>query len=246
MKFTYAYKTSDGVRHEDVIDAPSREVVFSTLRERGIKAIKVVAADGSKANGAPHRRSRTPYVIAGVAILLALLSSIFALRPSVTPMWRNNRELPQRGRQKGANLPAPRHQLSAPLNMDDLPFAHPSEQFLARFAQPATPMAEVSEADLAVLSADLSEALKTDITILPDDPAVMVELKRIVVGLKQEARLIIESGRTGLEALRYFMDRQRMEVEHRKRLMERVVAGELPKAEANSMFRTMGFREIDN
>ena len=51
MKFTYAYKTSDGVRHEDSIEASSREEVFSTLRAKGIRPIKVVAADGSKANG---------------------------------------------------------------------------------------------------------------------------------------------------------------------------------------------------
>ncbi len=51
MKFTYAYKTSDGKRHEAAIEAVSREEVFATLRARGIKAIKVVAEDGSKANG---------------------------------------------------------------------------------------------------------------------------------------------------------------------------------------------------
>ena len=51
MKYTYAYKTPDGVRHEDSMNASSREEVFSALRAKGIKAIKVVAADGSKANG---------------------------------------------------------------------------------------------------------------------------------------------------------------------------------------------------
>ena len=51
MKYTYAYKTSDGTRHEASIDAESREAVFAALRAKGIKAIKVVAADGSKANG---------------------------------------------------------------------------------------------------------------------------------------------------------------------------------------------------
>ena len=51
MKYTYAYNTSDGVRHEAAMEAESREAVFVTLRARGIKAIKVVAADGSKANG---------------------------------------------------------------------------------------------------------------------------------------------------------------------------------------------------
>ena len=32
MKYTYAYKTSDGVRHEESMDAASREQVFAALR----------------------------------------------------------------------------------------------------------------------------------------------------------------------------------------------------------------------
>ena len=49
--FTYVYKTSDGRRHTAEMSAASREEVFETLRRRGIKAIKVIANDGSKANG---------------------------------------------------------------------------------------------------------------------------------------------------------------------------------------------------
>ena len=51
MKYTYAYKTSDGKRHVAEMKATSREEVFVALRMRGIRAIKVVAEDGSKANG---------------------------------------------------------------------------------------------------------------------------------------------------------------------------------------------------
>ena len=71
MKYTYAYKTSDGTRHEASIDAPSREVVFETLRKQGIKAIKVVAADGSKANG--EIRGIRKRVLAASVIGAALL-----------------------------------------------------------------------------------------------------------------------------------------------------------------------------
>ena len=39
MKYTYAYKTSDGVRHEESMNAASREEVFAELRKRGIKAM---------------------------------------------------------------------------------------------------------------------------------------------------------------------------------------------------------------
>jgi type II secretory pathway component PulF len=39
MKYTYAYKTSDGVRHEDSMNASSREEVFAELRNLGIKTV---------------------------------------------------------------------------------------------------------------------------------------------------------------------------------------------------------------
>ena len=75
MKYTYAYKTSDGVRHEASMDAESREAVFAALRAKGIKAIKVVAADGSKANGEIRGvRKRIVFLIAvTVAIGTALI-----------------------------------------------------------------------------------------------------------------------------------------------------------------------------
>ena len=70
MRYTYAYKTPDGVRHEDSMDASSREEVFVELRKRGIKAIKVVASDGSKANG------ETKFVIRKRFVLIALAAGL--------------------------------------------------------------------------------------------------------------------------------------------------------------------------
>ena len=75
MKYTYAYKTSDGKRHVEAMEAESREAVFKALREKGIKAIKVVAADGSKDNG-EIRGFRLRTVIA-VAVIAAVMG--FAL-----------------------------------------------------------------------------------------------------------------------------------------------------------------------
>ena len=73
MKYTYAYKTSDGVRHEESMEADSREAVFKALREKGIKAIKVVAADGSKANGEIRGfRLRTVIAVGVIAAVLGL------------------------------------------------------------------------------------------------------------------------------------------------------------------------------
>ena len=78
MKYTYAYKTSDGVRHEESMDAESREVVFAALRERGIRAIKVVAADGSKANGEVHGiRRRVVVTLVAVVLLVGAAIGMF-------------------------------------------------------------------------------------------------------------------------------------------------------------------------
>lgn len=80
MKFTYTFKTSDGVRHEDVIECASRDTAFETLREKGIRPIKVVSADGSKANGETRFITRKRFVIAAlVAGLLAGAAVVFYL-----------------------------------------------------------------------------------------------------------------------------------------------------------------------
>ena len=72
MKYHYAYKTSEGKRLTDSMEARSREEVFEALRGRGIKPIKVVAADGSKANG--EIRGVRKRVVALVAIVSAALT----------------------------------------------------------------------------------------------------------------------------------------------------------------------------
>ena len=88
MKYTYAYKTSDGVRHEDSMNASSREEVVMALRKRGIKAIKVVAADGSKANG-EVRGVRKRAVAALVVLAAAVVGAVAYLQGT-----RNERRSP--------------------------------------------------------------------------------------------------------------------------------------------------------
>ena len=76
MKFSYTYKTSDGTRHEDRMEAPTREDVFLALRGKGIRPIKVVSLSGSKANGEERLVTRKRFVfaalVAGLAIGVAL------------------------------------------------------------------------------------------------------------------------------------------------------------------------------
>lgn len=95
MKYAYAYKTSDGVRHESALDAASREEVFEELRRRGIRPIKVVAADGSKANGEVRGvRKRMAFLLALCAAALAGTLVYFALtRPEPPRRIRFTNEL---------------------------------------------------------------------------------------------------------------------------------------------------------
>lgn len=80
MKYTYAYKESNGTRHEESMEADSREAVFAALREKGIKAIKVVAADGSKANGEVRGyRLRTVVVVGVVAAVIGFALGAFVV-----------------------------------------------------------------------------------------------------------------------------------------------------------------------
>ena len=87
MKYTYAYKTSDGARHEGEMSASSREEVFRTLRSMGIKPIKVVAADGSKANGEIVVRGIRKRVVAVFVLFAAILAALIShfLFPGVQP-----------------------------------------------------------------------------------------------------------------------------------------------------------------
>ena len=79
MRYTYAYKDSDGKRHEESMDAASRDAVFEALRARGIRPIKVVAADGSKANGEVRGiRRRVAVSIVLIAAVVVGVAAYFA------------------------------------------------------------------------------------------------------------------------------------------------------------------------
>ena len=107
MKFLYAYKTSDGTRHEDEIESESREAAFAALREKGIRPIKVYTANGSKANGETKFITRKRFVVA--ALIAGLTSSnlstlgnalIVGSRSSMSSDWSKVRSVqcfPRRG-----------------------------------------------------------------------------------------------------------------------------------------------------
>ena len=77
--WTYSYMTSDGLRHEGEMSAPSKDDVYSELRKRGIRAIKVqerIQPVVKRGFGGLRKRDWT--VIAAIAALIAAAVALFA------------------------------------------------------------------------------------------------------------------------------------------------------------------------
>ena len=256
MKYTYAYKTSDGVRHEDSMNAASREEVFAQLRKHGIKAIKVVAADGSKANG--EVRGVRKRIVAALVALAALVVGVVAFFS---------------GTHTAAFVAAnpvtvsPRHQIYGdPAIMEAFErgdfgdvFSRDGDKMLAIFAQPGKLMCAkgVNPRRLGMVNGQLGTVFdhysKTelfpdkDIAVSTDDSREVRELKQIVNGMRDEMRAYLANGngtphsywrrlneRT-LEEMRIY-DRTKRELENEK-------SSEVWE-QKNEALRTLGLRTI--
>ena len=200
MKYTYAYKTSDGVRHEDSMNAASREEVFAELRKRGIKAIKVVAADGSKANG--EVRGVRKRAVAALVALAAMSAGVVAYLGGT-----------RTAAVVAANPAAvsPRHQIYGdPAIVETFErgdfsnvLTREGDRLLAVFAQPGRLMCAKgtnprklsanAAAQFAAYAKDELEADK-DIAISANDPREVRELKQIVNGIRDEMRSYLANG----------------------------------------------------
>lgn len=116
MRFSYSYKTPDGIRHEGRIEGASREEVFAELRRRGIRAIKVVSLSGSKANGEEKVITRKAFVFA--ALFLGLFFGVGVA------VWLGHADMRSRrvkSIEREANAIVERHRAAiATLHLDEL------------------------------------------------------------------------------------------------------------------------------
>ena len=253
MKYTYAYKTSDGVRHEDSMNAASREEVFAELRKRGIKAIKVVAADGSKANGEVRGvRKRAVAALVALAAVCAGVIAYFGGTRTAAVTAANSAAV------------SPRHQIYGdPAIMESLErgdftaaLSREGDRLLAVFAQPGKLMC-AKGTNPRLLSKNAAEqfaayaknelAAGMDIVISADDPREIRELKQIVNGMRDEMRAYLANGngtprsfwrrlneRTLSEMQIYERTRRELEKEARPEIWE----------QKNESLRILGLRTI--
>lgn len=250
MEFAYIYRTSAGERLEATIEAPDRDAAFEALRSQGIRPIKVVAKDGSKANGEPARMRLWPFAVLAAALVVGIGVSFYVGRRSsgmvvVTP---DGTEI-----KTSVATPLERQRIPGDRQRIDKArgeFAFAAERVLARFAEPGRSHA------VADLSADdWAECLKTPIKIASTDFSETIDLKRIVACMKRELSAYIAAGGTWNEYLAELAKRQKLESSYRENAERKVnesLSGEKPdlaKAydlwlKANAQLEAMGIYPI--
>ena len=253
MKFTYIYKTSDGIRHVAEMSAESREEVFIALRQQKIKPIKVVAADGSKANGEVRAGSlRWTAIVVLSLLLLGAIIYIAELMYGDRTLRLPGTNIGDLVRSGSAGTPSDiniaRPRVRKQLSLDDKGsvnclkqiFNHPSEVFLVRFAEPGKPMMLPDVIDSEITD-DFFDALQDEIVIKDEDDNAIVELKQVVAGLKEEAKMMVASGRNFNEIIQYFAMQQEMESKYR----ETIICGEGTKDEKNKLLSALGLQVIE-
>lgn len=212
MKYRYAYKTSDGMRHEAAMEASTREEVFAALRARGIKPIKVCAADGSKANG--EVRGVRGRVVALLLILTAIGTalSVFLLKPS--------------GSVRSFQISETRRQVIGDAAIIEqgirtgwsAVFAAPGDRFLASFAVPGV-KAGVRQAK----SEEIRRALDEKVEITDADSLEAQQIKAMVAGMKREARRYLAAGGTLAGYGQRLVERQEAEIALARRAEEDIL-----------------------
>ena len=255
MKYTFAYKTSDGVRHEDSLDANSREEVFEALRGRGIRPIKVVAADGSKANGEIRGlRKRAVFMLVVFAALVAgIVAYLGGERTGAATAANSATSAPRHqiygdpatveGLERGdfaAHLPRIGDQMLAV-------FAQPGKLMCAKGANPRLLDAAMEAAFVAYAKDEL--AAERDIAIDVGEERELRELKQIVNGMREEMRYYLANGNgTPRSFWRRLNERTAQEIqiyERTRRELEKETSEEVWE-QKNDALRRLGLRTIPN
>ena len=245
MKYTYAYKTSDGIRHEDFMNASSREEVFEALRAKGIKAIKVVASDGSKANGEVRgvRKRVVVALVLSVAVGAGVVAYIGGERTgaSVAPTF----ETSETRRQVIGDVAVIEKGIRT--GWADM-FEREGDRFLASFAIPGVAAGQRSTSE-----EEIRRVLNTKVEAKPDDSIEVRQIKAMVEGMKAEARRYLAAGGTAVGYGKRLVERQEAEIAVYSRVKSEIEAMRKKKSaeelesfieERNDELRNLGIKPI--
>lgn len=219
MKYTYAYKTTDGVRHEETMNAASREEVFTALRAKGIKAIKVVAADGSKANG--EIRGVRRRVVAAIVVIVAVAVGAVAYFGGSRTKTNSASNASTNGNANTLTVIETSTQDNARRQViGDVAIIEKSirngwsdvfelegDRFLASFAIPGVKAGQRNTSEK-----EFATALDNKCEIKPNDSIEVKQIKAMVEGMKEEARHYIAAGGSIVSYGKRLTERQDAEI----------------------------------
>lgn len=187
MRYSYVYRTCDGIRRTGEIEAPSRDAAFAELRAHGIRPIKVTASDGSRENGSarPARLGRVLYIAVIFFGLIGAFSSNLFRRTQTDPEFLTSRTrrqvigdaaITERGIRTGwAEV-----------------FPSEGDRFLASFAIPGAPAGVRN-----VTEGELLRAIEAPPAPIAEREGIEArQMRAIVAGLKDEARAYLAAGGT--------------------------------------------------
>ena len=205
MKYTYAYKDSEGKRHEESMEAASRDAVFKALRARGIRPIKVVAADGSKANGEVRgiRRRVVVSIVLIAAAVVGVVAYFVGARSGDSGDARFFEAEQTRRQVIGDTVVVDKGILTGWSEV----FPEEGERFFASFAIPG-----VKAGQRNTTVEELNAALGRKVAVSPDDGMEARQIKSMVEGMKAEARAYIAAGGTIVEYGKRLTERQDAEI----------------------------------
>lgn len=181
MRFSYQYRTSDNSLHNGEVRAPSREAAFSVLRAQGIKPSRLYDAPGL-ANKLIGRGKRWITIFALAILAAAAAMTAMSLRHEVEDLVVYERRSQIYG--------DPVVLREAFENGWTDAFDNPGDRFLAKYAVPGRVVAQNGNPPLE----DIAAALRCNVPVAPQDFAEIAKMKRIVNGMKREAREYVKAG----------------------------------------------------
>lgn len=213
------------------MDAESREAVFVALRKQGIKAIKVVAADGSKANG--EIRGVRKRVLAASVVSAAILTGVlvYSLIPDSQSSAAADFLTAQTRRQVVGDLAVIEKGIKEGWASI---FPEEGERFLASFAIPGVPAGQRNTTE-----AEIRAALSRTVEVAPEDGIEARQIKAMVEGMKEEARRFIAKGGKIAAYGRKLVRRQEEEIAYYNRAkaeIEKAQKSNMPVAQLNELW----------
>ena len=245
LKFTYQYKTSDGVRHSGEYVARSKTAVYDELRAKGIKAFGVEPAPGLLNRISSLLGWRLLAILFLVVISIVATVGYFRLKSEIPAVEDSVIFAPMRRQIIGDTAIIE----DGIKNGWSEVFPEEGERFLASFAIPGVP-AGVKTTNVE----ELEKALRRKVVVEQNDSMEAKQIKAMVEGMKDELRRYLEKGGTISKYGERLVDRQEQELSYYRRIKEEIetaVKSGLPDAEieakwksGNAELRNMGIRLV--